>query len=59
MLVKRYSYLVEDYCLTADGACPDCGTRLPGRWAGQFDGQIASVPFLPRGSSRLFTIVSR
>jgi pyruvate formate lyase activating enzyme len=59
VLVKRYSYLVRDYRLTADGSCPHCGTRIPGRWGRQFDGQIASVPFLPRGSSRLFTIVSR
>ena len=59
VLVKRYSYLVQDYRLTPDGSCPHCGTRIPGRWARQFDGQIASVPFLPRESSRLFTIVSR
>jgi pyruvate formate lyase activating enzyme len=54
VLVKRYSYLVKEYHLTAQGTCPDCGIRVPGRWAGEFDGQIASVPFLPRRSSRLF-----
>lgn len=56
ILVKRYSYLVEQYRVTAEGACPDCGIQIPGRWAKEFDGQIASVPFLPRRRSRLFTI---
>ena len=56
VMVKRYSYLVRDYRLTPEGSCPDCGTHLPGRWARAFDGQIASVPFLPHKSSRLFTI---
>ncbi len=58
-LVKRYSYLVEDYRITANGACPKCGTAVPGRWAAEFDGQIAATPFLPRKSRQLFTILSR
>ncbi len=57
-LVRRYSYLVEDYRLTPNGCCPSCGTAVPGRWAPQFDGQIAATPFLPRKSSRMFTILS-
>jgi pyruvate formate lyase activating enzyme len=59
ILVKRYSYLVEDYQVTPEGSCPHCAKPIPGRWARQFDGQIASVPFLPRRSSRLFTIGKR
>jgi hypothetical protein len=59
VLVKRYSYLVEDYQLTGEGKCPGCGTEIPGRWGKEFDGQIASIPFLPRRSSRLFTIGNR
>jgi pyruvate formate lyase activating enzyme len=47
MLVERYGYFIQSYRITADGACPDCGTTIPGRWAGQFEGQIASSPFLP------------
>ena len=47
MLVERYGYFIQDYRLTADGSCPDCGTAIPGRWGSQFDGQIASTPFLP------------
>lgn len=57
-LIERYAYLVEDYRLTRDGACPDCGTRIPGRWAPQFDGQITANPFLPHRASRLVTILN-
>jgi pyruvate formate lyase activating enzyme len=53
MLVQRYGYFIEDYRLTADGSCPDCGTAIPGRWGTQFDGQIASTPFLPGGRLRV------
>jgi pyruvate formate lyase activating enzyme len=55
LLVERYGYYIQDYRLTPDGACPDCGTSIPGRWAPRFDGQIASSPFLP-GSRRLRTL---
>jgi pyruvate formate lyase activating enzyme len=57
-VVKRYSYLVEDYRLTPNGCCPSCGTSIPGRWAPEFDGQITATPFLPRKSARAFTILS-
>lgn len=56
-LVKRYSYLVEDYRLNPNGSCPSCGTAIPGRWAPEFDGQITAHPFLPRRASRLVTIL--
>jgi pyruvate formate lyase activating enzyme len=55
LLVERYGYLVRSYRLTATGACPDCGTSIPGRWGAQFDGQVASMPFLP-GTRRLRVI---
>ena len=58
-LVKRYSYLVQDYRITAEGACPSCGVLVPGRWARQYNGQITSTPFLPRRASRLVTIADR
>ncbi|HMN60156.1 MAG TPA: AmmeMemoRadiSam system radical SAM enzyme [Anaerolinea sp.] len=32
VLVKRHGYVVEDYHLTAAGACPHCGTLIPGVW---------------------------
>src|ERR1700716_4247726 len=58
-VIKRHSYLVEDYRLTPEGRCPQCATQIPGRWAPHFDGQITSHPFLPHKRSRLFTITSR
>lgn len=57
-LVTRYGYHIRDYRLTADGRCPKCATAVPGRWSRQFEGQIASRPFLP-GRSRLTILRSR
>ena len=58
-LIRRYGYLIEDYRLTPEGRCPKCSYAIPGRWAPEFDGQIASRPFLPHNRSRLFTITGR
>ena len=58
-LIRRYGYLITDYRLTPDGACPHCSTQLPGRWAPEFDGQITDRPLLPHKRSGLFTITSR
>ena len=58
-LVSRYGYRIESYRLTSDGRCPRCSSQIPGRWATQFDGQIASHPFRPHKRARLFTITSR
>ena len=30
LLIERYGYLVQAYRVTAAGACPDCGTAIPG-----------------------------
>jgi len=51
-LIARYGYLVRDYRIDAEGRCPSCLTRVPGRWSPSFDGQIASRPFVPH-SGRL------
>lgn len=59
VLIRRYGYHIEDYRLTPEGRCPRCACSIPGRWSSQFDGQIASVPFLPHRRSRLFTITGR
>jgi pyruvate formate lyase activating enzyme len=56
MLIRRYGYFIEEYRLTSDGHCPDCGTAIPGRWAERFEGQIADRPFLPARRSRLVEI---
>ena len=57
LLIERYGYLITGYHLTASGACPKCGTSIPGRWAPQFQGQITDRPFLPRSRS-LISILS-
>jgi pyruvate formate lyase activating enzyme len=56
-LIERYGYLITGYHLTAEGACPKCGTSIPGRWAKEFQGQITDRPFLPRSRS-LISILS-
>lgn len=32
VLVKRRGYVIREYNLTAQGACPHCGTKIPGVW---------------------------
>ena len=55
LLIERCGYLVRSYRITAAGACPECGTSIPGRWDDRFGGQIAATPFLP-GTRRLRTL---
>ena len=54
LLVERFGYFVRGYHLTPEGGCPKCGTKIPGRWAAEFRGQITSMPFVPemRGRGR-------
>jgi len=47
VVVARYGYHIRDYRITPDGRCPSCAAPIPGRWSRQFDGQIASRPFIP------------
>ena len=56
-LIERYGYRIRAYHLTSIGGCPNCGTKLPGRFSSGFDGQIASHPFLPREKKSHFPIV--
>jgi pyruvate formate lyase activating enzyme len=53
LLIERYAYNILDYRLTPEGTCPACGTRIPGRWARAFDGQITAIPFRPHARARL------
>jgi pyruvate formate lyase activating enzyme len=53
LLVERYGYFIQGYRLTADGRCPDCHARIPGRWGAGFEGQVTATPFLPGGRLRV------
>jgi pyruvate formate lyase activating enzyme len=57
VLIQRHGYLVTGYHLTSDGCCPSCGTRVPGKWAREFQAQITAHPFVPRARSSLLTIL--
>jgi pyruvate formate lyase activating enzyme len=57
LVIEREGYFVQQYRLTPDGACPECGTLIPGRWGKTFEGQITASPFLPGG--RRLTLVDR
>ena len=37
VVVERYSYVIRAYHLTAGGACPKCGTNIPGIWTDKPD----------------------
>jgi len=54
LLIERYGYFIQQYRLTPDGACPDCGASIPGRWGSGFAGQLTATPFMP-GTRRLRT----
>ncbi|MGH9774653.1 MAG: AmmeMemoRadiSam system radical SAM enzyme [Candidatus Acidiferrales bacterium] len=48
LLIERHGYLILKYNLTPAGGCPACDTKIPGRWAPRYQGQIASLPIVPR-----------
>jgi pyruvate formate lyase activating enzyme len=55
-LIERYGYFIENYRVTPNGCCPDCGNAIPGRWADRFEGQIADRPFMPKTRTNFVTI---
>jgi hypothetical protein len=32
MVIERRGFTIIDYHLTVEGACPHCGTKIPGVW---------------------------
>ncbi|MBE3073760.1 MAG: AmmeMemoRadiSam system radical SAM enzyme [Actinobacteria bacterium] len=40
LLVERDGYVIQGYRITPEGTCPDCGTKIPGRWGRGFEGQV-------------------
>ena len=53
LLVERFAYVILGYHLTDEGACPDCGTPIPGRWPAKADTvRIGSADDIYRRSPR-------
>jgi pyruvate formate lyase activating enzyme len=52
-LITRYGYLIQEYRLTEQGACPRCHAQVPGRWSRAFEGQRTAFPFVPHDRTRL------
>jgi len=48
LLIERHGYRIRRYEITPAGECSACRTKIPGRWADRFGGQIASTPFRPQ-----------
>jgi len=44
VLVERFGYLIRGYNLTPAGACPSCGTQVPGKWSDRFTEQKTAMP---------------
>jgi pyruvate formate lyase activating enzyme len=55
-LIARFGYLIQEYRITRDGACPSCATAIPGRWSEAFEGQRTAFPYLPHDRTRLSVI---
>ncbi len=32
LLIKRWGYSIQQYRITSEGCCPECGTKIPGFW---------------------------
>jgi len=58
-LIRRHGYLIDEYAITPEGRCPQCGNAIPGRWAAEFKAQLAHQPFLPHHRRPLVTIHTR
>jgi pyruvate formate lyase activating enzyme len=46
-LIVRRGYRIVAYRLSAEGCCPTCGLRIPGRWDEAFGGQLTAIPVRP------------
>ncbi len=47
-LIQRYSYVIQDYHLTAEGKCPQCGLGIPGIWSDQPEQVVTGGHGMPR-----------
>ncbi|HLE29971.1 MAG TPA: AmmeMemoRadiSam system radical SAM enzyme [Anaerolineales bacterium] len=53
-LIERYGYVILDYRLTAQGTCPDCGTKIAGVWTDRPDAVRLHGPGRPRSVASIF-----
>jgi hypothetical protein len=58
LLIERFGYHILSYRLTREGHCPDCHAAIPGRWAAEFEGQIADHPYMPRLRGRASHLIT-
>jgi pyruvate formate lyase activating enzyme len=56
-LVARHGYLIQEYRVTKDGACPQCAMKVPGRWGAAFEGQRTAFPYLPHDRTRRLEVL--
>ena len=49
-LITRHGYLIQQYRLSPEGACPGCGALVPGRWDPSFGQQLTAAPYRPSTS---------
>lgn len=47
-LIERYSYVIQEYRITAEGTCPECGTQVPGVWTAEPQTVRIGGPGMPR-----------
>jgi pyruvate formate lyase activating enzyme len=47
-LIERYGYIIMDYRITAQGTCPQCGTKIPGVWTDDLSSVRLGGPGMPR-----------
>ena len=52
-LIERYGYIILSYRLTAEGTCPDCGTKIPGIWTDHPEAVRLQGPGRPRSVTRV------
>jgi len=53
-LIERYGYVILDYRLTAQGTCPNCGTKIAGVWTDRPDAVRLHGPGRPRSVASIF-----
>ena len=48
VLIERYGYVIRGYRISAEGTCPDCGTKIPGVWTQHPERVRLGGPGFPR-----------